>query len=209
MIRNSTARALLALLVLTVSTRALSAQGHPDLVHHRNDCRLAAQTISTGNPAPKMQWALQLIASCGDQGAVGSTVAAALTRLRTSNDTAQLLPLARATFGLVDGSVFSAALTVSGDGSASVTARAVSLLLLLTQLQPDADVSFGKLLATSATESCPRTIISDVPKIAGPVALPADAKGRALALAQSLQNTVGAPVLVRSAARCVVEGVSH
>jgi hypothetical protein len=150
-----------------------------------------------------MQWSLSVIRSCGDHGVVGTSFAAALTRLRTSSDTGQLLPLARATLGLVDGNVYAAAFAVAGDGSASATARAVSLLLVLTQVQPDAVVFFTQLASTPDAEFCPWGIRSGVRVIAGPAPLPGDAKTKALALAQSFQNDASAAALVRGAARCV------
>jgi hypothetical protein len=180
-----------------------AAQANPDSVQHVNDCRLAAQTLSRGNPAPTMQWSLSVIRSCGDHGVVGTSFAAALTRLRTSSDTGQLLPLARATLGLVDGNVYAAAFAVAGDGSASATARAVSLVLVLTQVQPDAVVFFTQLASTPDAEFCPWGIRSGVRVIAGPAPLPGDAKTKALALAQSFQNDASAAALVRGAARCV------
>jgi hypothetical protein len=211
MTRNPTVRALIVLLAIAASARIGHAQANPDSVHHRNDCRLAAQTVSTGNPAPKMDWAVQVIRSCGDQGTMGTSIAAALTRLRASSDTGQLLPLRTATFGFVDGSIYSAAITIAADGTASPTARAVNLLIVLTQLRPDAYVSFAELLSAtmSETEPCPRGITSDVPNLIGPTPLPGDAKTQAVALAQGLRNNASLPILVRVAARCVVEGVSH
>ena len=192
--------------LISLAGRA-AAQANPDSVHHVTDCRFAAQTLSTGHPAPKMQWALSVIWSCGDHGVVGTSIAAALTRLRTSSDTGQLLPLARVTLGLQDGSVYAAAFAVAGDGAASATARAVSLLLVLTQVQPDAVVFFTQLASTPDAEFCPRGIRSGVRVIAGTVPLPADAKSQALALAQTVQNDASAAPLVRGAARCVTQGM--
>jgi hypothetical protein len=187
-----------------------SAQAIPDSILHRNDCRLAAQTLSTGNSAPKMDWAVQVIRSCGDQGNIGTPIAAALTRLRASSDTGQLLPLRNATFGFVDGSIYSAAISIAADGSASPTARAVNLLIILTQLRRDAYVSYADLpnATTSETEFCPGGTTYDVPHLSGPVPLPADAKTQALALARSLQSNASLPTLVRVAARCVVQGAN-
>jgi hypothetical protein len=193
-------------LLIGLAGRA-AAQTNPDSVHHMTDCRLAAQTLSTGNPAPKMQWSLSVIWSCGDHGVVGTSIAAALTRLRTSSDTGQLLPLARATLGLVDGDVYAAAFAVAGDGSASATARAVSLLLVLTQVQPEDVVFFAQLASTPDAEFCPRGIRSGVRVIVDPVPLPGDAKTKVSALAQSIQNDASAGALVRGAARCVTQAL--
>lgn len=39
-------------------------------VHHRNQCRRAAQVIESGHPANRRAWARRYISSCGDQGPV-------------------------------------------------------------------------------------------------------------------------------------------
>jgi hypothetical protein len=186
-----------------------TAQADPDSAH-RIGCRFAAQVLTTGDPTPKMQWAVQVIPSCGDQGNIGTPIAAALTRLRASSDTGQLLPLRNATFGFVDGSVYSAAMSIATDDSASPTARAVNLLIVLTQVRRDAYVPYAALLSAtmSETEFCPGGTTYDVPHLAGPVPLPPDAKTQALALAQRLQRNASLPTLIRVAARCVVQGAN-
>ena len=185
-----------------------TAQADPDSAH-RVDCRIAAQVLSTGNSG-NMRWAIREIPSCGDHGNIGTLIAAALMRSRYSSDTVLLLSLKKATFGFVDGSIYSAAISIAADGSASPTARAVNLLIVLTQLQRDAYVSYAALLSAtmSETEFCPGGTTYDVPHFTGPLPLPADAKSQALALAQSLQSDASLPTLVRVAARCVVQGAN-
>ena len=200
--------ALIGVLALALVARTVSAQASPDSVHHRNDCRLAAQTLATGDPAPKTAWALQVIRSCGDQGSIGTTIAAALSRLRFSSDTGQLLPLWNATFGYVDGAVYSAALAVAADASASPTARAVNLLTVLTQLQPDAYVTFQGLFAPTANDRCQIGHTYDVPNLKGPIALPPDAATQASSLAGRIQSDPNAPALVRAAATCLAQATS-
>jgi hypothetical protein len=155
-----------------------------------------------------MSWAVQLIPSCGDHGVVGTSIAAALMRLRFSSDTGLLLSLNNATFGFVDGTLYSAALAVSADRSASPTARAVNLLILVTQLHPDHEILFAELLSATLSETtrCPSSLVNDVRVSVGPVSLPADAKTKAATLARSLQNDASLPTMVRVAARCVVQG---
>ena len=133
-------RSLVFVLAIAIGSHAIGAQANPDSVRHATDCRLAAQVLSTGDPAAKMHWAIGAIPSCGDHGNIGTPIAAALMRLRFSSDTGLLLSLNNATFGFVDGTLYSAAFAVSAHGSASPTARAVNLLILVTQLQPDRDI---------------------------------------------------------------------
>ena len=60
--------AALALLVLTPLPGA--SQADPGAVHHRNDCRLAEQILTQGQPAGKRDWALEIIGSCPQAEAI-------------------------------------------------------------------------------------------------------------------------------------------
>jgi hypothetical protein len=191
-------------------SRAIDAQVSSDSTRRAIGCRAAAQTLSTGIPAFNMDSAVQVIRGCGDQVDVETSIAAALTRLRASSDTGQLLPLKTATFGVVDGRIYAAAFTIASDGLASPTARAVNLLILHTQLQPSQSVDFVSLLSAtlSETEQCQIGLVSDVRKIVGPVPLPVDAKVRAATLAKDLLSDASLPTLVRVAARCLLQGAN-
>lgn len=58
-------RLALALLLASAVPAAASAQGvGADSAHLRNECRLAAQVVTTGNPAPKATWARGFLFSC-------------------------------------------------------------------------------------------------------------------------------------------------
>ena len=190
--------------------RAIDAQASSDSTRRAIGCRAAARTLSTGILASNLDSVVQVIRGCGDQVSVETSIAAALTRLRASSDTGQLLPLKTATFGVVDGRIYAAAFKIASDGSASPTARAVNLLILHTQLQPSQSVEFVSLLSAtlSETEQCQIGLVSDVRKILGPVPLPVDAKVRAATLAQDLLSDASLPTLVRVAARCVLQGAN-
>ncbi len=55
------------LLLLTAASSLGGQQSEvPDSVHHRNNCRLAGQVITTGRPAAHTTWALSYIGACGD-----------------------------------------------------------------------------------------------------------------------------------------------
>lgn len=61
-------------LILTITAaitpgRSLEAQTERQDPHVRNDCRLAAQVLETGHPAPHYEWALEFIAKCEETGA--------------------------------------------------------------------------------------------------------------------------------------------
>lgn len=60
---------LLALpLLLQADPLAAQQEANPAAVHHRNQCRLAAQVLGTGHPHPKYDWALGYILHCEEVG---------------------------------------------------------------------------------------------------------------------------------------------
>jgi len=63
-------RSVSLLLVIAASTVPILAQSSRESqdVHLRNDCRLAAQTLTKGHPAPKTDWALSIIYRCDASG---------------------------------------------------------------------------------------------------------------------------------------------
>lgn len=179
----------------------LGAQANPDSVKVRNDCRLAAQTLSTGHPAPKVQWAWDMIYTCPE---VGSAAAAGLRRLRADADTGNFSPVTRIAFSVRDGDLFTAALDVAGDRGASAVAREASFFVLITQLTVDRYVDFNDI-SQASTSLCPLGSIDDrgAPMTLTP--LPADAAARATAVASSVAESSQEPEAVRIAADCIMQ----
>lgn len=136
----------LALLTLTLAPACATAQANPDSVHLRNDCRLAHQVLTTGNPRPRMQWAAEQITRCPQ---VGATVADALLRHRTSTDTTELYWLTNPANSLQDGRTFQAASAVLADRAASPQARVYAARVLYWLLYPSAGVYYGTLTDTN------------------------------------------------------------
>jgi hypothetical protein len=60
---------ILTITAATAPGRPLAAQSEGQDRHVRNDCRLAAQVLETGHPAPHYEWALEFIAKCEETGA--------------------------------------------------------------------------------------------------------------------------------------------
>lgn len=64
---------IVVVLVLALTSRFLSPgaaqqSDRPGQVHLRNDCRLAAQILSNGNPSTKRAWAWATIGNCAEAG---------------------------------------------------------------------------------------------------------------------------------------------
>lgn len=112
------------------------AQENPDSVKHRNECRLAAQIMRTGNPAPHAEWAANYVPFC-DPALHAEALSHALLRLRSStDDSALLLHWGGAGF-VQDPSVFDAVIAVARDGAASLSSRLWALRTLAKYLDPE------------------------------------------------------------------------
>lgn len=65
---RTTALILSALLFGVLPERGVAQANESSAAHLRNDCRLAAQVLATGHPAPRRAWALQRIDLCDRSG---------------------------------------------------------------------------------------------------------------------------------------------
>jgi len=133
--------------------RRVGTQASPDSVRLRNDCRLAAQLMRTGQPAPKLGWAWQTLPACPLEA--GPTAAVALERLRAATDTIDFMPVRTVGFAVRDSALFQSALDVSADRGASTTAREASLLILVRQLVDGRAVTYAGLAAADTVSGCP------------------------------------------------------
>jgi hypothetical protein len=113
--------------------------------HLRNDCRLAGQTLQTGQPAPHYEWAIGTISRCVETG--GEVLASVWSRPPT--DSSSLNSLFLASHRLRDARVTDAAIVAASNGSLPQLVRlnairvlvghaVPSFLMSLTQLPPEA-----------------------------------------------------------------------
>lgn len=122
----------------------LSAQPREgDDVHLRNDCRLAAQVIGTGHPAPRREWAYGIIRGCDESG---PRILAMAWRSRLPGDAASLGQLVAATRTLNDRSVVDAVSDVARNREAPDAARVHAFALLYSYAVPGLYVNPGDLL---------------------------------------------------------------
>ena len=191
-------------LICACAPMYVSAQAAPDSVKRRNDCRLAAQVLASGHPAPREEWALAAIWSCPD---AGPALATALKAARTSTDSAYLNALTAPLSRLHDGAVFTAAMEVAGDNAASVPARLASFRALITSVHPGAYVD----LATLARDD-PRMCFSSrgvhTVVVAG-TPVPADVRQQVRSLARRIFADISAPRAVHQAAECTIVAVER
>lgn len=116
------------LVLLFLVPLAACAQAVPDSVHHRNDCRLAHQVLTTGQPAPKLSWSRDYIWTCADEGAI--YLESAMRRLASSEDSSNVIPIYDRTAWFRDGRVVTVALEVAGSPTSSRLSRLLSLRTL-------------------------------------------------------------------------------
>lgn len=112
-------------------------------VQLRNDCRLAAQVVRTGHPAPHREWAYGIIRQCGESGP-----SAVAERWRTAPPTGRedLRALIGATAAFRTREVFDAVATVARTPSADERVRAYALALLYSYADPGGGLSVDDLL---------------------------------------------------------------
>lgn len=122
----------LVALALLVGTRAPAQAPESADEHIRNDCRLAAQIIRTGQPAPHSEWAYSIIRLCDLSGP-----AALAERWQTVADSAELVRLAGASAQFSNRTLFNALAAVVLDHAASVEARLQGMEVLASYANPN------------------------------------------------------------------------
>lgn len=137
------------LAVAACAPRAALAQADPDSIHHRNDCRLAAQVVTTGRPHPRLAWATSIMRTCRD---AGGTIAQVFSANRHSTDTAYLDVLTYPAIALRDGVLFETAVAIATDRSASLEARVFAIRTLIWSMYPGGGIGYADLVDTPGHE---------------------------------------------------------
>jgi hypothetical protein len=115
-------------------------------VQHRNDCRLARQILLQGQPENKRGWAVTVAPGCGAEG--GQALASALNRhRRDAADSQELSALSWAASEMWDLTVFTTALAIAQDPSASVVGRVHAISVLHGQFDPASVLSYEEYLS--------------------------------------------------------------
>ena len=200
---TSSLRAALGLAVVMCAAGAapLSAQRvNPGEIQHRNNCRLAGQVLTLGQPANRGEWALQYIGSCGEEG---GDVILGLWNSPPSSDS-ELQSLYYASIHVSDERVFVVALAVVEDPAAPAPLRLSALGTLVTYVRPYMLLNLDGRLRL---EGVPPLHWSNVwgtidhPEFAeGEVSLPPGAYVRTLELVQEFAGDGDAPALLRDSA---------
>lgn len=196
-------------LLLLLPDAALG-QTAPDSVKRRNDCRLAAQVIETGQPAPHESWAWQQIGACEPSLQV-RVLGTAMRQARTTTNVAfaerALLPAV----WLRDGALFEQLVQIAGDESASVPARVVAFVALAAIRDPSAAPSYARFIGgvdehpggvIVPRARCSAQIAHERGFISGVTAMPPNYVQQIDALRLKVAKDRSEPDDVRSAAAC-------
>lgn len=133
-------------LILTITAavmpgRSLGAQSEGQDRHVRNGCRLAAQVLETGHPAPHYDWALEFIAKCEETGA---PVLAALWR--RAADTEHLNRLFLSSYLLRDARITGAVIEAAQNRALPRLVRLNAIRVLAGHAVPEFLLSIPDLL---------------------------------------------------------------
>jgi hypothetical protein len=138
--------------VLTVAP--LSAQSpEAENAHLRNDCRLAAQVLRSGYPAPRRDWAFETIPRCDESGPV---VLAELWRTAPPAEPAALAQLYRATRQFNDRRLIDAMIFILRHEQAPETTRVSAGTLLFSYAVPGTYLDADELLGGSESPALRR-----------------------------------------------------
>jgi hypothetical protein len=192
---------LLGLALIVATAQAAGAQVDPDSIHHRNECRQAAQVVRTGEPRARITRSLLELRDCGAEG--GQVLAAAFKAHQAVATRAELDELTRPASYLRDAALFEAGMEVAADESARPDARVFAFRIVLAAVMPGLLPTYEELSGGGAENmSCfgARFGLEGGLSVGAP--LPPDAAARAYDLSVRTLRDAGTPAPVKQAAIC-------
>lgn len=188
--------------VVPVTLQAQSGGADPLAVKHRNDCRLAAQVLLTGEPSTKGDWARGYISGCAAEGPP------AIVREwgTVPEDTVTVLQLMRASTRIRDARIYEQARIVAADRSRPDVVRVGAMHVLDNYVDPSHAGWFSAVPPTGGAPSrvYPPTAVSGHPVYTiGPVPITTPVDVPVLRLLQHIgaaRNAEPVPVWYAAAA---------
>jgi hypothetical protein len=165
--------------LLICSALPLRGQGNETsaAVQHRNDCRLAAQVLRTGEPHTKRDWALGYASSCAGEGP-----AVLAEQWRGFSDPSRVAELVRASGRIRDARLYGALTETAADRSRPTAVRVGAMVVLAKYVDPTS--------AVWLTDLVPPDSIVRIPLVVGSII-----DGGQMAGSEPLTNPVAVPVL--------------
>ena len=152
----------------------------------RNNCRLAVQVITTGEPAPKKAWAYGFIQECPE---AGDALASAWNRALSGDD---LFDRQRLSARTLDSRILNAAVTVASDASRGVEERWSALVVLTALYAPRRSLSGYRWDEDHRNSSL--GFIFDGGQSLGSSPITTEDRARALAAVRQIAATDGGPL---------------
>jgi hypothetical protein len=128
-----------AIPILFVDSHAQDHGANPLMVKHRNDCRLAAQVLTAGEPRTKRDWARGYIRNCENEG----PPAIVAEWRNVPSDTAAVVQLMHASTAIRDMRIYEQVRTVAADRSRSDVIRVGAMHVLDSYVDPHHAGWFG------------------------------------------------------------------
>lgn len=165
--------------------------------HVRNDCRLAAQIITLGQPDPHRKWALETINRCGESG--GGVIASLWAD--PPADPTSLDRLYWITAGFLDARVLGAVRSTVANTAGGTLVRLTALRVLGAYVNPHVDASITSLTPPPENPACASLVtardcvyprmemvgsVDHRPQTAGAEPLPSDYRESILRVLQEL-----------------------
>lgn len=125
-------RVIAILLVSAAPLRAQSESAHPLAMKHRNNCRLAVQTLITGEPHTKRAWARTYLRDCPEEAPPALVQEWRAVR----GDTAEVLQLMRSSVAIRDARIYEQLRAVVRDRSRSDVVRVGAMHVLHGYVEP-------------------------------------------------------------------------
>ncbi|MDB4951312.1 MAG: hypothetical protein JWM27_3961 [Gemmatimonadetes bacterium] len=192
---------LVALIVSSAVSGSAQGLSRADSVQRRNDCRLAAQIVRTGQPQTKRTWAADVIGRCGREGPP-----AIVELWRTAPaDIRSLTALLAVGSRLPDRRLAAFAMTVAQDPARPALVRAAAMVLIGRFLDSHDTTPISEVIQAvdRPGHTCMRRYSFHTYAVAADVEpLEPGFRDTALRVLRVLQHDPGSD-LVRTSARCV------
>jgi len=140
----------LALAGLVLAPACVAQMTERDNVHLRNDCRLATQVLSKGQPDPQRDWALGVVSACEETG--GAAVASLWAA--PPADTTSLDQLYRISAGILDAQVLAAAQATASDPARPTLLRMTALRVLAAYVDSQLEAPLASVTPPPEGRSC-------------------------------------------------------
>lgn len=131
----------LAVLLLTATAPAKAQDDRAAEVTKRNNCRLAAQVLTSGHPHPRYEWARVTVVDCEDEGPAFF----ARQWATAPADTAALREMIAGSSRVRDARVYASLRQIASDASRPSVVRVAAMIGLAEYVDPSISIDLSEL----------------------------------------------------------------